>query len=228
MARSFASTPRPFFASAINSTLRSYETPPAALVARGRIAVRRIHRVGLGAQVRQHVVSPPRLTFVTHGGDVDRRDDDPLAGPGRGFGEQAAVEVDDLTAARPRVRRIVPQAGALVGGDDVSGVLERAAAVHERPPVHRFGRAPRIHVGGHAHQDFGAVRGQLADALRETASRNRSRSRGGRWAYRPRERAARRSPRDRAGWRGLRTGIHGIHLAILVEDALRARSGRSC
>ena len=76
-----------------------------------------------------------------------------------------AVEVDDLAAARPRVRRIVAQARALVGGDDEGDVLERAAAVDDRPPVHRLGRAPRIHVGRDADQHLGAVGRELADRL---------------------------------------------------------------
>jgi hypothetical protein len=70
--------------------------------------------------------------------------------------------LDDLAAAGPRVGRIVPQARALVGGNDEGRVLERAAAVDDGPPAHRFGRAPRIHVGRDTNQDLCAVCGQLA------------------------------------------------------------------
>ncbi len=55
------------------------------------------------------------------------------------------------------------QARALVRGDDVRDVLDRARAIDDRPPVHRLGRAPRIHVGRDADQHLGAVGGELPD-----------------------------------------------------------------
>ena len=59
------------------------------------------------------------------------------------------------------------QARALIRGDDVCGVLKRAAAVDCSPPIHRRRRAPRIHVGGHANQNLSAVSGELSDGFRE-------------------------------------------------------------
>ena len=86
-------------------------------------------------------------------------------GPGEASREHASVEVHDLAAARPRVRRVVPQARPLIRRHDVGRVLERPAAVHDRPPVHRLGRAPGIHVRRDAQEHFGAVGGELADRL---------------------------------------------------------------
>ena len=142
------------FARSMRVKLRSYDIGSlcGGRVLIWRIDVRAIHRIRLGAQVRQHVMAAARGALVAQRGDVDRRDDDPFAGAGRGFGEHAAVEVDHLTAAGPRVRRIVFQARALIRRDDVSDVLERAAAIDDRPPVHRLGRAPRIHVSRDANQ----------------------------------------------------------------------------
>src|SRR5262245_19822693 len=45
-----------------------------------RIAMTRVDRIRLGAQVRDHVMPLPRRSLVTHGAHVDRRDDDALAG----------------------------------------------------------------------------------------------------------------------------------------------------
>jgi hypothetical protein len=42
-----------------------------------------------------------RGAFVAQRGNVDWGNDDALAGTGRGLGEHASVEVDDLAAARP-------------------------------------------------------------------------------------------------------------------------------
>ena len=57
------------------------------------------------------------------------------------------------------------QAGPLVGRHHVGDVLQRPAAVDDRPPVHRRRRAPRVHVGRHADQHLRPLQGQLADRL---------------------------------------------------------------
>ena len=119
-------------------------------------------------------------------------------------------------SARPRVRRIVPQARALVGGRRRTPCSRCARArLIERPPVHRLGGAPGVHVGRHADQHLGAVGGQLAHAPRETASRSRSRSRCGQSACRPPGTAARRSRAGRAGCCAPRTGSTGFTLRYL-------------
>ena len=61
----------------------------------------RIYRISLGAKVRQHVMADASLALVTHGGDVDRGNDNPLARPGGCLRKQTAIVIDDLTAARP-------------------------------------------------------------------------------------------------------------------------------
>ena len=138
--------------------------------------------------------------------DVDRRDDDPLAGSGRCLGEQPAVEVDDLAAAGPGVRRIVPEARALVRRDDERHVLERAAAVHERPPVHRLGGAPGIHVRRHANQHLRAVGGELADRFGKQPVVTDRATEAADWRVGDREQRLVVPGRGRAGSRGPRTG----------------------
>ena len=98
----------------------------AVFLSRG-IRAAPVHRIGLGPQVRQHVVPDPRLPLVAERRDVDRRDDDPFARSRRRVRQDAAVEVDDLRSAWPRVRRIVPQARALIRGHDVGDVLDARA-----------------------------------------------------------------------------------------------------
>ena len=80
--------------------------------------------VSLCAQVREHVVAAARGALVAQRGDVHGRDDDALARPRTRFGQHAPVEVHDLTAARPRVGRVVFEARALIGRDDVGRVLD--------------------------------------------------------------------------------------------------------
>src|SRR5258707_11162257 len=54
------------------------------------------------------------------------------------------------------------QTRALICGDDVSNVLDRAGTINHCPPGHRLGRAPRIHVGRNAYQNLSAIRRELA------------------------------------------------------------------
>ena len=58
--------------------------------------MRAVHRIRLGPKMRQHVMSLARFTLMTQRGNVDWRDDDPLARPRRRLREQPSVEVDDL------------------------------------------------------------------------------------------------------------------------------------
>src|ERR1051326_9444853 len=51
---------------------------------------------------------------------------------------------------------------ALIRGDNVGDILERATTVHNRPPRHWLSCAPRIHVSRDAQQQLRAVRGQLS------------------------------------------------------------------
>ena len=55
-----------------------------------------IDGIGIGPQMREHVVTGARSALVPERGDVDRRHDNPLAGTGRCLREHAAVEVHDL------------------------------------------------------------------------------------------------------------------------------------
>ena len=140
-------------------------------------------------------------------------------GPGDASASRRPSKSTTWTAARPRVRRVVPQARALVRGDHVRHVLDRARAIDERPPVHRLGRAPRIHVRRNANEHFGAVRGQLPDRLRkqpvvadgaaDAADR----------------RVGDRKQRLVVARQVVRAAVHlvrnpGIHLPVLVQDAL--------
>ena len=59
------------------------------------------------------------------------------------------------------------RARALVRRHHEGGVLQRAAPVHHRPPVHRRGRAPRVHVRGDADQHLRALKRQFADRFGE-------------------------------------------------------------
>ena len=77
----------------------------------------------------------------------------------------------------------------------------RAAAVDDRPPVHRLGRAPRIHVGRDAHQNFRAVGGELADGFGKEPVVTDGAADAPDLACRPRGTAARHSLPGRAGWR---------------------------
>ena len=61
----------------------------------------------------------------------------------------------------------MPQARALVGGDDEGRVFERAASIDDRLPAHRLCGAPRVHVSRHPHENLGAVGGQLPDRFRK-------------------------------------------------------------
>src|SRR5438046_220201 len=95
---------------------------------RRRIAVATV-MMSAGAEVSQHLVSLARGPLVAQRGDVDGRDDDPLARARRGLGQEAPIEVHHLAAAGPGVRGIALEARPLVRGHDVGHVLERAAAV---------------------------------------------------------------------------------------------------
>ena len=72
----------------LRGLLRRFDAPHVLFVrqrrsvAYQRIARRSIDLVRLGAQVRGHVVADPGSALVAERGDVDRRDDDPLAGAG--------------------------------------------------------------------------------------------------------------------------------------------------
>src|SRR5882724_10900063 len=105
-----------------------------------------INWISLGPKVREHVVPATGSALVTKCGDVYRCDHDSLAWTGRGLREQPAIVVDNLASTRPRVRWVHFQARALVRAYYVSYVLDCPATIHYRPPVHRLGRAPRIHV----------------------------------------------------------------------------------
>src|SRR5258708_20603716 len=101
----------------------SYQFEVALVRKRGggtrRIPVGAIDGVSLRPQVRQHVVAAAGFPLMAERADVDRCHHDPLAGPGRGLREHAPVEVDDLAAAGPGIRRIVPQAPRLLWTHDV-------------------------------------------------------------------------------------------------------------
>ena len=77
------------------------------------------------------------------------------------------IEVHHHAAPGPGEGRIVGQGRSLIGGHHVGQVLQGAAAIDHRPPVHGRGSAPWIHVRGHPHQYLGAVGRQLAQRLRE-------------------------------------------------------------
>ncbi len=63
--------------------------------------------IGFGPQVGKEMMAAAPLPLGTERRQVDRPDDDLLAGPGVGLGQDPAVEVDDHAAARPRERRII-------------------------------------------------------------------------------------------------------------------------
>ncbi len=105
--------------------------------------------------------------LVAQGVHVEGGEDDLLPRSRVGLGQQAAVVVDHHRAAGPGERRVVLEAGGLVGGHHVGDVLHRSAAVDQRPPVHRRRCPPRIHVGRDPDQHLGAVGGQLAQGLGE-------------------------------------------------------------
>src|SRR5436189_2775452 len=92
---------------------------------RRRILVITIDGIRLGPELRQHVVAAANLAFMTKRRHVEWRDDDPLTRSGSGVGEDPAVEVDDLTAAGPGVRRIVTERRALIRRHHVGEVLDR-------------------------------------------------------------------------------------------------------
>ena len=92
---------------------------------------------------------PLRLALGAQGTEVDRSDDDALARAGRRLGEEAAVGVDDHRASGPREGRVVREGRALVRGHDEGVVLDRAAAVDDRPPVGGRRRHP-LSGGGFA------------------------------------------------------------------------------
>ena len=168
--------------------------------------MRGINGVRLGSQVRQHVMTAPRLPLVAQGADVDRGHDDPLARAWRRFRKHPPIEVHDLAAARPRVRRIVPEARTLVRRHDVrqcsrSPGSGSRSTTSSSVPWHPMDPCTPRRARGLPHrwpQADGSPRG--------TASRSRSRSRSGRWECRQRETAARRTPPDRAGSSGPHTG----------------------
>src|SRR5438477_11343862 len=105
-----------------------------------------INRISLRPRVCEHVVPATGCALVTKRGDVNRCNHDSLARTGRGLREQTAIVIDHLAPTRPRVWWIHLQARALVRAYYISYVLDRAAAIHDCPPVHRLGRAPRVHV----------------------------------------------------------------------------------
>ena len=80
-----------------------------------------------------------------------------VAGAGVGLGQDAAVVVHDHAAAGPGKRPVVLEARALVGGHDLRHVLQSAAAIDDRPPIHRRRGSPGVHVGGDADEHLRAV-----------------------------------------------------------------------
>ena len=102
------------------------------------------------------------LADVPQGPDIDLGDDDFFSWSWIGLGENAAVEIDDHRAARPRKGRIVPQLGSLVGGEHIRRVFQGTTAIDRRPPIHRRRRTPRVHIGRDANENFGAVGRELA------------------------------------------------------------------
>ena len=129
--------------------------------------MRGINGVRLCSQVRQHMMTAPRLALVAQGADVDRRHDDPLARAWRRFRQHPPVEVHDLLPPGHENGRIVPKARPLVRGHDVRHVLDRPAAVDDRPPVHRRRRTPGVHVRRDADQHLRPVGRELTDRLGE-------------------------------------------------------------
>src|SRR5262249_52218150 len=66
-----------------------------------------VHGVGLGAEVGEGLVAAADGALVAEGVDVDGSDDDLLAWPRIGLGEEPPLEVDDHAAARPGEWRVV-------------------------------------------------------------------------------------------------------------------------
>ena len=60
-----------------------------------------VDRVGFGPQVSEHVMTNPRLTLMPKRGDVDWRNDNALAGSGRGLSQDSAVKIYDLASPGP-------------------------------------------------------------------------------------------------------------------------------
>ena len=148
-------------------------------------------------------------------------DHDLLARAGVGLGQDAAVVVDDHAPARPGERRVVRQARPLVRGHDEGDVLQRPAAVDDRPPVHRRRRAPRVHVRRDADQHLRPLQRQLADRLGEepvVADRAADRADLG---------LGHREHRLRVAGEVVRAGVDlprnpRVDLAVLVEQPVRA------
>ena len=166
------------------------------------------------------------LSLGPERGQIDRADDDLFARPRIGLGQDAAVEVDDHAAARPRERRIILGARPLVGGHDEREILGGPGAVEEGPPVERRRRAPRVHVGRDPNQDLGAGECEGTDRLGEE----------------PVVADRRAQPADLGLDDGkqrlvvagqvVRAGVHlpgkpGIHLAVAAQEPVRAdQAGR--
>src|SRR5437588_7109270 len=117
--------------------------------------------------MREHMMSATRSAFVPQRGNIDWRNDDSFTGTRRGLRQKPAIVINYMTAARPGIRGIVFQTRSLVRGHNVGDVLNCASAINHRPPRHWLGRAPWIHVRGDAHQDFRAIRGELAHRFRK-------------------------------------------------------------
>ena len=171
-----------------------------------RIAVGGVDGVGLGAQVREHVMARGGLALVTQRADVDRRRRR-SARPGRVMPRPASAR----RSRRSGCRQARSTAGSAAGSRPDwrprrKRVLDRPAAIDERPPVHRLGRAPGIHVSRDPDQHLGAVGRELTDRLREDpvvadgASDPPDRRVG------DRKQRLVVAGRSRAGWRGPRTG----------------------
>lgn len=60
-----------------------------------------IDRIGLSAQMRQHVVPTTGSALVPQRRDVDRGHNDTLTGTGGGLAQDAPLIIDDLAATRP-------------------------------------------------------------------------------------------------------------------------------
>src|SRR5262245_14969281 len=112
-------------------------------------------------------MSGATFAFGPQRGEVNWSNHDLLAGPGVSLTQNSTVIVDYHAPSWPAERRIVLCLRSLIAGDDVRQVLQRAASVHHRPPVHGRRRAPRVHVRRHTNQHLGPSECELPDRFGE-------------------------------------------------------------
>ena len=106
--------------------------------------------------------SPPLLSDVVEGNGSDHRR---LPRSGGSLGQDATVRVDDHAGTGPGEGWVMTRRGALVTGDHCREVFDGTATIDHRPPVHRLGSSPRIHVSADANQHLGTTEGQFPAGL---------------------------------------------------------------